>query len=95
MKIQLHEKWSITEETNILVWISNVTEKMDPECFEFGLLVVWTMWMSRNAVVINGETRDSYGTANFATTFYQEYKNAIRLEEKKASRKIQKWQKPP
>ena len=68
---------------------------MDPECVEFGLVVIWAIWMSRNAVVMNGDTRDSYGIALFATNFYQEYKNAIRLDEKAASREIQQWQRPP
>ena len=43
---------------------------MDPECVEFGLVVIWAIWMSTNAVVMNGDTRDSYGIALFATNFY-------------------------
>ena len=95
MKLQLHEKWSITDNTNMLGWISKVTDKMDSECFEFGLIVIWAIWMSRNAVVMNGDTRDSYGITKFAMQFYQEYKNAIKWDEKSDSREVQKWKKPP
>ena len=70
----------------------NVIEKMEKDCFEFGLVVIWAIWLSRNAVVMNGEARDIYGTANFAASFYQEYKNAIRKEEQTVCREIQKWQ---
>ena len=73
----------------------NVTEKMEKDCFEFGLLVIWAIWMSINAMVMNGDARDSYGTANFAASFYQEYKNAIRREEKTVCREKERWQVPP
>ena len=44
-------------------------------------MVIWTIGNNRNAIVMNGENRDSQGAANFAVTFFQEYRNAM-LKEK-------------
>ena len=76
--------------------MSNITEKMDQDCFEFGLVVLWTIWNNCNVVVnvMNGENRDSQGATNFAATFFQEYKNAMQQEEGRPNRVNQKWQKP-
>ena len=43
MKTQLHGKWHITDDTNILGWLSNVTDKMEQGSFEFGLTVLWAI----------------------------------------------------
>ena len=58
-KTKLDTKWCLTEDSNISSWLSNITKKMDKDCFEFGLVVIWTIWNNRNAVVMNGENRDS------------------------------------
>ena len=52
---------------------------------------MWTIWNNRNAVVMNGKNRDNQGAANFAVTFFQEYKNAMLKEEGGAIKVNQKW----
>ena len=68
---------------------------MEHGCFEFGLTVLWAIWNMRTAVARNGGKRDSQGTAMFATSFYQEYKNIHRREEKQVCSIKQNWQRPP
>ena len=77
--------------------MSNITEKMDQDCFEFGLVVLWTIWNNCNVVVnvMNGENRDSQGATNFAATFFQEYKNAMQQEEGRPNRVNQSGRNQP
>ena len=44
---------------------------------------------------MNGENKDSQGTANFVATFFQEYKNVVQQEKGIPNRINQKWKKPP
>ena len=76
MKTKLNEKWHTTDETNIFNWLLNVTEKMEKDSFEYGLIVPWAIWNNRSTVEMNGDTRTSQRTANYATSFYQEFKTA-------------------
>ena len=93
-KTKLDTQWLLTKDYNISIWLLNITEKMDKDCFEFGLVVIWTIWNNRNAFVMNGKNKDSQGAANFEATFFQEYRNAMQKEEGRPIRVNQKWQKP-
>ena len=90
MKTKLNEKWHTTDETNIFNWLLNVTEKMEKDSFEYGLIVSWAIWNNRNAIVMNGDTRTSQRIANFATSFYQELKSAKQREHLLVNREAQK-----
>ena len=70
-KTKLDIKWCLTEDSNISSWLSNITKKIDKDYFEFELVVIWTIGNNRNAIVMNGENRDSQRAANFAVTFFK------------------------
>ena len=67
---------------------------MDLKSFELGLVVMWATWNSRNALVINGETRESKGTADFAMSLFNEYQPQNNRETP-IFRVPQRWQAPP
>ena len=59
IKTQMHEYWHLFDETNISNWLSNVIEKMDQGCFEFGMVVIWAIWNNCNIIVMNEKHRDN------------------------------------
>ena len=92
---QMNDKWSLTDDIDILQWLLKVTGNMNQNTFEFGLIIIWAIWNNRNAVVMQENARNSQGVAMFAASYYQEYKNATAKEERIVTAEKQIWSKPP
>ena len=92
---QMQEKWRSTEDDDIFQWLIMVSEKLDQNSFEFGLIILWAIWNNRNAFIMQGKRRNSQDVSRFATSYLQDYKQAIAKMERQKQRGRQIWEKPP
>ena len=60
---QANAIWLSAHDTKVLDWFSQATTNMDQRCFEAGLVIMWTIWNSRNAEVKNREKGKAHITA--------------------------------
>ena len=67
-------RWTVLDEDSTTMWMNRAFETNDQLNFEFGLVVMWAIWGSRHAVLMNEENRDCKGTAGFASRFFTEYR---------------------
>ena len=68
--------WSQDETSSTISWISRTSATMDDKSFQLGLIIMWSIWNSRNASVKN-EDRTGQGTWEFAAKYYQEISNPV------------------
>ncbi|XWS47626.1 hypothetical protein CRYUN_Cryun13aG0000200 [Craigia yunnanensis] len=64
--------WSQQDDKCMLNWISKNSANMEDKPFKLGLIIMWSIWNSRNAKVKNGEDRTPQGTWEFEVKYYQE-----------------------
>ena len=66
---------SLQDDNSLLNWMSSSSANMDDRKFELDLIILWSIWNSRNAMVKNGETRTPIGPWQFAEKYYKEIFN--------------------
>ncbi|XWS27567.1 hypothetical protein CRYUN_Cryun26dG0127000 [Craigia yunnanensis] len=86
--------WLNEEDRNTLDWIFKCSRSMSNNSFELGLITMWAIWNSRNAFVINGESRTAKGTWKSAEGYHQEIQNSNNTLPTQLSN-TQHWRAPP
>ena len=82
----MQEKWSLIKGDEIFQWLLTVTKKLEQNSFEFGLIILYTIWNNRNAFIIQGNKRTGQDVGRFVTSYLQEYKQAITKKERQGIR---------